>query len=203
MLSWKGSDPHTHTHTPQPPSCREKGGNSAHIYLPVFHLSSDCVSFLSWEAGGFAGPLPSDPVEYNIKLHGGEKTCGALKWSYVKTIPALPVVFPSSPQRESSKVLRTLRAIYFIWTGTRRLFCHFDWTKFLQAYPVAHQHRPSFNLVSPSGRQSSHFMRNWGIFLSFFFKPCTASFCKLDISSPQMDEIQSIIYKLDWMSLNK
>lgn len=30
-------------------------------------------------SGGFTGPLPSDPVEYNIKLQGGEKTCSALK----------------------------------------------------------------------------------------------------------------------------
>lgn len=163
MLSWKGSDLHL-----LPPQLPGGGENPAHIYLPLFHLSSGCVSFLSWEAVGFAGLLPSDPVEYNIKLRGGEKTCSALKSSYVKTIPALPVVFPSSPQQESSKVSRTLQAIHSIWTGTRRLFCHFDWTKFLQAHPVVHQHRPSFNLVSPSGRQPSRFMRNWGIFFFFF-----------------------------------
>lgn len=120
---------------------------------------------------GFAGPLPSDPVEYNIKLHGGEKTCSALNWSYVKTIPALPVVFPSSPSKNPPRPLRTLQAIHFIWMGTRRLFCHFDWSKFLQAYPVVHLRRPSFNLVSPSGRLPSHFMRNWGIFFFFLLNP--------------------------------
>lgn len=65
--------------TPPPTQLPGGEGGPAHIYLPVFHLSSDCISFLSRAAGGFAGPLPSDPVEYNIKLQGGEKTCSALK----------------------------------------------------------------------------------------------------------------------------
>lgn len=52
----------------------------AHKYLsssfsPVFGLR---FLFKSG-SGGFTGPLPSDPVEYNIKLQGGEKTCSALK----------------------------------------------------------------------------------------------------------------------------
>lgn len=136
------------------------GGKPVHIYLPVFHLSSDCVSFSSWEAGGFAEPLPSDPVEYNIKLHEGEKNLQRTKVKLCQNHSCSSCRLPLKPQQESSKVLRTLQAIHFIWMGTRRLFCHFDWTKFLQAYPVVHQHRPSFSLVSPSGHQPSHFMRN-------------------------------------------
>ena len=56
------------------------------IYLPVFHLSLDTVSFSSQAEGIYCRASFQDPVEYNIKLQGGEKTCSALKSSYVKTI---------------------------------------------------------------------------------------------------------------------
>lgn len=56
------------------------------IYLPVFHLSLDTVSFSSQAEGIYWPASFRDPVEYNIKLQGGEKTCSALKYSYVKTI---------------------------------------------------------------------------------------------------------------------
>lgn len=49
------------------------------IYLPVFHLSSDTISFLSQGLGIYWAASFRDPVEYNIKLQGGEKTCSALK----------------------------------------------------------------------------------------------------------------------------
>lgn len=49
------------------------------IYLPVFHLSSDTVSFSSQAEGIYWPASFRDPVEYDIKLQGGEKTCSALK----------------------------------------------------------------------------------------------------------------------------
>lgn len=49
------------------------------IYISVFHLSSDIISFLSPVVQIYWAAFFRDPVEYNIKPQGGEKTCRALK----------------------------------------------------------------------------------------------------------------------------
>lgn len=69
-IVWLGDDPLEENSTGERPGC---------IYLPVFHLSSDAVSFLSLAVGIYWAASFRDPVEYNIKLQGGEKTCSALK----------------------------------------------------------------------------------------------------------------------------
>lgn len=70
ILCGCGDDPLERNTTGERPGC---------IYLPVFHLSSDTVSFLSRAVGIYWAASFRDPVEYNIKLQGGEKTCSALK----------------------------------------------------------------------------------------------------------------------------
>lgn len=71
----------------------------------------------------------------------------------------------SSTLQVSSKGLRTLQAIQFIWMGTNRLFRHFDMSKFCRHILWSIRHSLSFNLVSPGGPPSSYFM--WKLYRVF------------------------------------
>lgn len=72
----------------------------------------------------------------------------------------------SSTLQVSSKGLRTLQAIQFIWMGTNRLFRHFDMSKFCRHILWSIRHSLSFNLVSPRGPLSSYFM--WKLYRVFY-----------------------------------
>lgn len=71
----------------------------------------------------------------------------------------------SSTLQVSSKGLRTLQAIQFIWMGTNRPFRHFDMSKFCRHILWSIRHRLSFNLVSPGGPLFSYFM--WKLYRVF------------------------------------
>lgn len=65
LCSWKMSLWRETVRTREAPAC---------ICLSLFHLSSDVVSFLSPAVGIYWTASFRDPVEYSIKLQGGEKS---------------------------------------------------------------------------------------------------------------------------------
>lgn len=163
-VAWLGDDPLEGNAT---------GERPGRIYLPVFHLSTDTVSFLSRAVQGFTGLLLSG-TQWNTTLNYREerKPVAHQKKRYVKTILLFLQSFPPALQ-VSSKGRRTLQAFQFIWMDTNRLFRHFDTSKFCRHILWSIRHSLAFNLVSPRGLLSCYFMRkSYGL---FFLSPCTFS----------------------------